>query len=160
MASYEMLKLNIKILKFVLIWHDDDSTNLIKTISFFSYLIIYFNGFAVIAAAIRQLAINFDDFGAFTEGIIGGCDFLVMVYMKCWLIKHFPTIKKLVLDINNFLEFSPKSVLENAEKDLQKYTKSKHYYIYIIFILYNIYYGVIYNIYYVVCNVSNSNKNM
>lgn len=119
----KVLTMNINILKMVLLWPKENSFELkdiFKRIP--AYLIVYFSASTVISAFLRQIIFGIDDFGAVVEPIIGVSDFLCMVYMKLWLLKTMPLIKKLVFSINSFLEFCPIEVINKTEKVLQKYT--------------------------------------
>lgn len=114
-------------LKYMGLWHEKKLTirNYFQII--FVYTNVYVCGYGVTALTIREMIYGVDDLGAIVEGGIGVLDTVGMIYMKYCFIRNLKLIQKMVVTVQDFQEFCPMYVIENAEKNVQKYTKGNSF---------------------------------
>nr|QXE93264.1 odorant receptor 38 [Eucryptorrhynchus brandti] len=76
-----------------------------------------------IAAIAYQIAVGIEDVYAIVENVIGVVNYFIFVYTCICFTTQIVNLEKIFNDIRIFLEFCDITVIQNAEKDVQFYTK-------------------------------------
>lgn len=122
-APVLVLELNVKMLKFMGLWPEQES----KILYALQILLIYGNmglcAYACTMGTFRQLFYGVDDLEGIVEGGIGVLDSFGMIYMAYCFMTRIDRIKAMLNTIREFRQFCPLMVIADAESKARKYSK-------------------------------------
>lgn len=125
----ETLSLNLKVMKILTLWPDN---NVISKKIFIKHALFIISFCPAIVALILGL-FYLDNIIGILDDIIGTTAIVAMEYMCQCFLRGLKDIDHLIKEINNFKKYNAEDVIQKTEVKIRKYTKGMflNYYVYI-----------------------------